>query len=169
MKIVAFSVLLIVSKQMILSFFFLQPTQKELSERVLIKKRSEKYRKIHRKTHVLDAVFNKIAHLHFNKRRLQHRCFSMNFCTVFKNIDFVEQLQRLFLPIDASAAGNVSSFNIFILAALEKVPEITVVFLHKVKKLDVINLTYFLITLCVHSAFLAPIYTYLQHLYVHIL
>ena len=38
MKIVAFSVLLIASKQMILSFFFLQPTQKELSERVLIKK-----------------------------------------------------------------------------------------------------------------------------------
>ena len=44
------------------------------------------------------------------------------FCEIFNNTNFVEHLQWLFFPIGASAAGNVSTFNIFVLAAFSKLP-----------------------------------------------
>ena len=40
-----------------------------------------------------------------------------------KNTYFVECLQRLLLPIAASAVENVLRFNIFTLAAFAKLPE----------------------------------------------
>ena len=52
--------------------------------------------------------------LNLIKRRLQHICFPVNFCEISGNTYFVEHLQQLLLPIAASAAGNVSMFNILL-------------------------------------------------------
>ena len=60
------------------------------------------YRKIHRKIHVLEHLFNKVVSLTLIKRRLQHRCFPVNFCEICKNTYFAEYLPRLYLPIAAS-------------------------------------------------------------------
>ena len=88
------------------------------------------------------------------KRRLQHRFFPVIFCEIFVNTYFVEYPQRLLLPIAASAVENILTFNIAILVAFAKLPKKITncsCILHRVRQLNVINLTYFFITLCVYS------------------
>lgn len=109
-------------------FLKIQPTQKQFYRCVLEKKWYWKFRQIYRKIHVLDvSLFNKVSGLKLIKRRLhqtiKHRCFSVNFCAIFKKNCFLEHLQRSLLLIAPSATGNVSTLNIFILAAFANPPE----------------------------------------------
>ena len=72
---------------------------------------------------------------------------------MFRNIYFVVYLQRLLLPLATSAVDNVLTFDIKASWINDK---LLLHFLNKVTQLDVVNLTYVFITLCVYSALLAP-------------
>ena len=64
---------------------------------------SEKFRNIHRKTSVLESLFNKVTGLqacNFTKKRLQHRRFPVNIAN-FKNTYFEKHLRT---------AGSDSSY-----------------------------------------------------------
>ena len=54
--------------------------------------------KYNRKTDVLESLFNNVVCLNFIKKRMQHRCFPVNFSKIFRNTYFVAYLQRLFSP-----------------------------------------------------------------------
>ena len=123
---------------------------------------------------MLESLFNKVVTLNFIKRRLQHRCFLLNFLEIIKSTYFVEYLQRALLPIAVSAVENVLTFgfhfggcwtfawinNKLMLHFLHKVRQIDVInltYLHKVGEIHVTNLTYFFITLCLCFALLASL------------
>ena len=63
------------------------------------------FRNIHRKTTVLDSLFNKIAGLqacNFSKKSLQHRCFPVNNEEFLKTTFFIEHLRWLHLNVITS-------------------------------------------------------------------
>ena len=86
--------------------------------------------------------------------------FLVNFCEIFKNIYFVEYLQRVLLPIAPSAVESVLTFIIPIWQ-LCKIKnkwinnKLLLNFLQLVRQLDVMDLTSFLVTLCAYSPLLA--------------
>ena len=54
------------------------------------------FNKFHRKTPVLESLYNKVADLqvcNFFKKRLQHRSFPVQICKTFKNTYFEEHLR----------------------------------------------------------------------------
>ena len=58
----------------------------------------KKSRNIHRKTYVLESFFNTVAGFkicNLIKKRLQHRCFPVNICEIFKNSFCMEHLRWL--------------------------------------------------------------------------
>ena len=63
------------------------------------KKENPAFRNIHRKTPVLDFLFNKTAGLacNFNKKRLQHRCFPVNYAKCLSTTILKDIYQRLLL------------------------------------------------------------------------
>ena len=67
----------------------------------------KKFRNIHRKTPVLESLFNKVTGLQvclFIRKRLQHKCFSTcDICELFKNTYFGEHLRI--------AASSLSTTN----------------------------------------------------------
>ena len=74
--------------------------QKRLLADVLQNRRSKKFRNIHRKTLVLESVFNKVAGLkayNFIKKRLQHRCFPVDIAEFLRTSFFKEYLRWLVL------------------------------------------------------------------------
>ena len=63
---------------------------------------SYKFRNIHRRTHLLESLFNKVAGLqacNFIKKRLQHKCFPMNILKFLRAAIFIEDLRWLVLEI----------------------------------------------------------------------
>ena len=75
----------------------------EAATRGFLKKTSEKFCNIHKKTPVMECLFNKVAGqraCNFTRKRLQHRCFPMN---ISKNTYFEEHLQT---------AASSSSWNL---------------------------------------------------------
>ena len=92
---------------------------------------------------MLESLFNKVVTLNFIKRRLQHRCFLLNFLKIIKSIYFVEYLQRALLPIAVSAVENVLTFGFhfggfWTFAWINN--ELMLHFLDKVRQVDAINL-----------------------------
>ena len=71
--------------------------QEQPSEVLFFKKGcSKKFCNIHRKTPMLESLFNKVAGLQgcsFIKKRLQHRCFFCEYYKLFKNSYFEEHLK----------------------------------------------------------------------------
>ena len=74
---------------------------------ILQNRSSKKFRKFHRKTAVLESLFNKVAGLktcNFIKKRLQHRCFPAKFekfsriplATLVATFETKHRLQLLF-------------------------------------------------------------------------
>ena len=58
------------------------------------------FRNNHRKTPVLESLFNKVAHLKacsFIKKRLQHRCFHVNIAKFLRTAFFIKHLRWLLL------------------------------------------------------------------------
>ena len=56
------------------------------------------FRKMHRKTPVLESLLDKVTDpqaFNFIKKRLQHRCFPVNFAKKFKNTFFTEQARLI--------------------------------------------------------------------------
>ena len=114
------------------------------------------------KTHVLGYIYNKVLSLNIIKGRFQHRCFPMNFCEIFNNTYLVEYLQQLLLAIAAWAFRERFNVQYFHFGGICKATWISnkllLHFLHKVRQLEVINLTYLFITLWVYSALFATQY-----------
>ena len=62
----------------------------------------KKFRNIHRKTPVLESLFNKFAGLkasNFIKKRLQYRCFPLNTAKSLRAAFFIELLRWLLFQI----------------------------------------------------------------------
>ena len=59
---------------------------------------SEKFPKIYRKKPVPEPLFNKVAGLSLQKKRLWHRCFPVNFAKFLRTPFLSEHLQWLLLP-----------------------------------------------------------------------
>ena len=71
-------------------------------QRCSIKKLFSKNYNIHRKTPVLQSLFNKVATLqtcNFTKKRLQHRCFLMNIATFLRTPILKNISERLFAQV----------------------------------------------------------------------
>ena len=67
---------------------------------VLQNRYSQKFRNIHRKTPVLESLFNKVARLkawNFIKKRLSHRCLPVNIAKFLIAAVFIERHWRLLL------------------------------------------------------------------------
>ena len=81
------------------------PFQKQSSGGVLYKRRSQKFRKIHRKTSVPETLFNKesIGSLAY--------VFFCEFCEISKSTFCAEHLQQLLLPFDIRQIQDFSSEN----------------------------------------------------------
>ena len=76
---------------------------KQLPEYVLWKRCSWKLRKINRKTPVLESFFNKVAGfwpVTLRKKRLQHRCFPVNFANFLRTFFFKEHLRWLLFVLE---------------------------------------------------------------------
>ena len=74
--------------------------QKEPFADVLQKRYSYKFHNNHRKTPVLESLFNKVVDLKassFNKKRLQHRHFHVNIKKFWRIAFFIKHLQWLLL------------------------------------------------------------------------
>ena len=70
------------------------PIRKQSLADVLQNMYSSKFCKIYRKTSVLESLFNEVEGLNtcnFIKKRLQHECFPVNFCEIFK-ITFLQNI-----------------------------------------------------------------------------
>ena len=68
--------------------------------RYFVKRCSQKFRKIHKKTTVPESLFNKVADPRpatLLKKRLWHRCFPMNFVKFLRTPFFIEHLGWVFL------------------------------------------------------------------------
>ena len=68
------------------------------------KRSSEKFRKIHRKILVLEPLFNKVARLQacsFIKKRLQHRCFHVDFAKFLRTtiLNSICERMRIHNPV----------------------------------------------------------------------
>ena len=70
-------------------------TRETVLEQTFNRRNNNKY---NRKTDVLESLFNNVVCLNFIKKRIQHRCFPVNFSKIFKNTYSVAYLQRLFSP-----------------------------------------------------------------------
>ena len=73
---------------------------------------SQKYHKIHKKTPVLEFLFDKVAGLkayNFNKKRLLHRCFPVNIAKFLRTALFIEHLWWLLLYLFNKVAGLKTS------------------------------------------------------------
>ena len=78
------------------------PLQKQPPE-VIIKKRSWKFRNIHRKIPVLESLFNIVADdqdCNVIKKRLQHRCFFVNIAKSLRTPILKIICERLLLPLE---------------------------------------------------------------------
>ena len=79
-----------------------------------------KFRNIHRKTPVLESVFNRLAGFktcNFLKKRLRHRCFPVDIAKFLKTLiltKICEQLvlSFLLLTVNISSWGLVSALNL---------------------------------------------------------
>ena len=75
---------------------------KQLFADVPLNKCSEKFRKFERKAPVLESVLNKVAGLHFVKKRLQRRCYLVKFAKFLRTLSFTEHL----FTVTASACSE---------------------------------------------------------------
>ena len=80
---------------------------------------------------MLESLFNKVVTLNFIKRRLQHRCFLLNFLEIIKSIYFVEYQNVLTFGFHFGGFWTFAWIN----------NKLMLHFLHKVRQVDAINLT----------------------------
>ena len=87
------------------SHHFWTKFKKQLFVDVLQNGCSHKFRKIHRKTPLLESLFNKVADRlagNFNKNRLQRSCFLMNFAKFFRTTFSQNTSRELLLNLQRS-------------------------------------------------------------------
>ena len=91
---------------------------------------SKKFRKFHKKTSVLDSLFNKVVLLNFIKKRLQHRCFLVKLAKFVRTSFFAEPL-HCFWGVQATSLKftakhlqwtPISVFKDFIVEYIKTIP-----------------------------------------------
>ena len=86
------------------------PPMPHFHTKAVIRMCSAKFVKFHRKAPVLESLFNKVIGLkacNVIKRRLQHRCFPVNFQKFLKALFFTERFQWLLLSIPTLRVSDV--------------------------------------------------------------
>ena len=91
-----------------LGIIYIYEIQKQQPEAFCKKRFSKIFRKFHRKTPVLESLFNKVAGLqgcNFIRKRLQHRGFPVKFAKFFRTPTLKNICERLLLEVTVCKAA----------------------------------------------------------------